>query len=124
MEERDKAIIGKKGEDLAVAHLRKQGYKLIERNYRRRFGEIDIIARDGEVLVFIEVKTRQTLSHGSPSEAVAWRKQTQISKGALDYLQRNNLFDQPARFDVVAVMLAKEQHPHIEIIKNAFEFCE
>ena len=112
---------GKSGEDLAVRYLEKQGYTIIKRNYRQRIGEIDIIARDGKCLVFIEVKTRRTGRYGSPFEAVDSRKQAQISRVALEYITRYHYDDLEARFDVVAVQL-DGQAPRIELIKNAFEY--
>ncbi|MGB5684809.1 MAG: YraN family protein [Candidatus Electrothrix sp.] len=107
---------GRSGEDLAVQHLEQQGYTILERNYRLRIGEIDIIARDGEYLVFIEVKTRRSKRFGSPFEAVDLRKQQKIFNIAAVYLQGKEL---PVRFDVVAVHL-NEQNVRIEVLKNAF----
>ncbi len=113
---------GRTGEDAATAFLLDRGYRIIARNYRRRFGEIDIIAEDGAVLVFVEVKTRKTASFGNPFEAVDRRKQRQISRVALDYITRHKEENRPARFDVVAVELQKGVPPRLEIIKDAFEF--
>jgi putative endonuclease len=110
---------GRSGEDLAAQHLVQQGYTILERNYRLRIGEVDIIARDEEYLVFIEVKTRRSKRFGSPFEAVDIRKQQQIVKIAAAYLQGKEL---PVRFDVVAVHL-NGQDVHIEVLKNAFEGC-
>ena len=113
---------GRSGEDIAAAYLQRLGYHIITRNYRRRFGEIDIIARDVDVLVFVEVKARRSNRCGSPFEAVDRRKQRQISRVALDYITRHGLEDRPARFDVVAVFLRKDRSPQVEIIKDAFEY--
>ncbi|MCI5125802.1 MAG: YraN family protein [Candidatus Electrothrix sp. AR5] len=110
---------GRSGEDFAAQHLEQQGYIILERNYRLRIGEVDIIARDGEYLVFIEVKTRRSKKFGSPFEAVDVRKQKKIFKIASVYLQGKEL---PVRFDVVAVHLS-EQDVRVEILKNAFEDC-
>jgi putative endonuclease len=107
---------GRSGEDLAAQHLKQQGYIILERNYRLRIGEVDIIARDGEDLVFIEVKTRRSKKFGSPFEAVDVRKQKKIFNIAAAYLQGKEL---PVRFDVVAVHL-NEQDVRIEVMKNAF----
>ena len=112
--------LGNTGEELAVAHLRKNHYKIIERNYRCRFGEVDIVALDKKVLVFIEVKTRSSRRFGSPQTGVTPRKQRQLSKVALSYLQKHNSFNREARFDVVAVEMQTKQK-QIEIIRNAFE---
>lgn len=113
--------LGNKGEDIAVNHLCRNGYTVLQRNYRNHSGEIDIIAKEGDILTFIEVKTRRTETHGCPSAAVTYRKQQQISKVALYYLTVHNLFDHDARFDVVSILVKQNQSPKIEIIKNAFE---
>ena len=119
--ERDPRIgTGRTGEELAVCYLKNQGYTIVERNYRMRIGEIDIIARDGECLVFIEVKTRRSSRFGSPFEAVDFRKQQQISRVALAFMIQNQCGEVPVRFDVVGVHL--EKSPRVELIKNAFEY--
>ena len=115
--------LGKRGEDLAWDHLRKIGYRILARNYRVRFGEIDLIAEESGVLVFIEVKARQGSRYGSPYDALTLNKRRQISKVALDYISRNGLADRPARFDVVAVTFAGGADPKIEVLRNAFELC-
>jgi putative endonuclease len=109
------------GEEIAVAYLRHKGYSIVERNYRRRFGEIDIIAKDGETVVFVEVKTRKSARFGSPFDAVDLHKQKKMSRVALAYLSSCRLFDRPARFDVVAVFLRRGSSPEVEIIQDAFE---
>ncbi len=109
---------GRSGEDAAVRYLEQQGYSIIERNYRLRIGEVDIIARDGEYLVFIEVKTRRGRNFGSPFEAVDARKQRQICKVALSYLHGKEI---PVRFDVVAVHLDRRGF-RVELLKDAFEY--
>ena len=113
---------GPQGEDIAVSFLEKQGYVILARNYRQRFGEIDIVAEDAGVLVFIEVKTRKNNRYGSPFEAVDIRKQKKLSLMALDYIARNKMEDSAARFDVVAVLLQQNSHPEVEIIRDAFDF--
>ena len=113
---------GQTGEDLAVCYLENQGYTIVERNYRKRIGEIDIIARDGECLVFIEVKTRSNRRFGSPFDAVDFRKQQQISRVALAFMTQHRFGEVPVRFDVIGVHL--EESPRVELIKNAFEYCE
>lgn len=121
-------ILGRKGEDLAVAHLLKEGYRLIERNYRNNFGEIDIIALDLSqkipTLVFIEVKTRKNDLFSHPSEAVTRKKQMQISRVAMAYLAKNNLADRAARFDVMAILLPDDGRASIELIHNAFDLTD
>ena len=113
--------LGKRGETLATNFLKENGYTILTRNYRRLSGEIDIIARDGDYLVFIEVKTRTGTSHGHPLEAITLRKQRQISKVAQCYLAENNLFDTAARFDVISVVMSRNSKVHVEIVTNAFE---
>lgn len=115
------AAKGRQGEDLAEQYLRRRGYRIIQRNYRAPCGEIDIIAEDKGVLVFVEVKTRTGSGFGTPAESVTFRKRQQISKAALVYLGQQLLFGAAARFDVVAVLLGKSSEPRIELIKNAFD---
>jgi len=111
---------GEKGESIAVEQLKKNGYKILERNYRTRMGEIDIIAKDGDVIVFIEVKARQTDTYGNPKYAVTRAKQKKIAGTAQFYLKSTNQLDKRARFDVVAIH-RKEGRQSIEIIQNAFD---
>jgi putative endonuclease len=113
--------LGKRGEDLACQAVRRLGYKKIVRNYRCPQGEIDLIARDGGTLVFIEIKTRRMRSTGYAKEAVNRRKQRQLSKVALAYMKEHGCEDVSARFDVVAIGLPAGEAPVIEIIRNAFE---
>lgn len=113
--------LGKQGEDLASQHLKKMGFTILARNYRQKSGEIDIIARDRNCLVFVEVKTRKSLRFGQPFEAVTPKKQAQLSKVALDYLSRNKLLDQSARFDVISILLPDNGKITIEHIPNCFE---
>ncbi len=96
------------------------GYRILERNYRNRIGEIDIIAKEGLVLVFIEVKARKTARYGSPKNAVTPAKQMKISNTALAYLKETGQLSRKARFDVVAID-ARYDPPDIEVVKNAFE---
>ena len=114
---------GHYGEDIAAAYLRQKGYSIVERNYRKRIGELDIIAEDGEVVVFVEVKTRRSTRFGSPFEAVDSRKQKKMSRIALEYLNSRKLLNRAARFDVVAVMLHEGSLPEVEIVQDAFEIC-
>ncbi|RUM33734.1 MAG: YraN family protein [Desulfobulbus sp.] len=113
---------GKTGEDLAVQYLLKKKCVILQRNYRRRSGEIDIVVKDGLDLVFVEVKTRRSHSFGTPFEAVSLKKQRQISKVALVYLTEHNFHDQPIRFDVIAISVEGKK-AHVELLKNAFEYC-
>jgi len=111
--------LGDTGEDLAAVALKKQGYKILERNYLTPLGEIDLIARQGKTLVIIEVKTRKSLRFGSPQEAVSAAKQAKLRRLADYYLKEKRLTGAPVRFDVVAILLA-DTGPQIEIIPDAF----
>jgi putative endonuclease len=111
--------LGNAGEDLAAAALKKQGYKILERNYTTPLGEIDLIARQGKTLVIIEVKTRKSTRFGSPQEAVSAAKQAKLRRLAYYYLKDRRLTSAPVRFDVVAITLVAAG-PQIEIIPNAF----
>jgi putative endonuclease len=119
---RERLEIGKRGEDLALKRLKKMGYKKFIRNYRCALGEVDLIAEDGGILVFIEIKTRRGRSIGYAKEAVDERKRRQLSKVALAYMKSNDCFDTSARFDVVAISLWGDK-PRIEVIKNAFDLA-
>jgi putative endonuclease len=113
---------GARGEELAAAHLLRSGYRILERNYRSKGGEVDIVAKDQDgSIVFVEVKTRRTLVYGLPQLAVTVRKQRQIAKGALSWLTRNRLHDRSARFDVIAVLLHDGVTYELEHIENAFD---
>ncbi len=96
-------VLGKHGEDLAVDELERRGYAVLARRYRTRHGEIDIVARDGETVVFVEVKAKETGEFGKAAEAVTSRKQRRVISMAVDYLARNRLTKSPCRFDVVAI---------------------
>ncbi len=111
--------LGEKGEALAAKFLKKQGYKIVTQNYRTYVGEIDIIAFDGETLVFIEVKTRESIEYGMPFEAVNRFKKRKISGVALLYLKKLRDIP-PCRFDVVSICY-KDGEPQFELIKDAFE---
>ena len=111
--------LGHTGEDLAAAALKKQGYKILERNYTTPLGEIDLIARQGKTLIIIEVKTRKSTRFGSPQEAVSAAKQAKLRRLADYYLKDKRLTEAPVRFDVVAILLA-DAGPQIEVIPNAF----
>jgi putative endonuclease len=118
----DRIALGRLGEELASKRLRKLGYEILETNYRCPLGEIDLVARDGNVLVFVEIKTRKNRPLGEAKEAVHKRKQGQLSKVALAYLKSKKLLDTEARFDVVAIGVGKGKEK-IEIIKDAFELA-
>lgn len=119
---RERLAIGKFGEDLAFRKVRQLGYRSILRNYRCPLGEVDLIAKDGDTLVFIEIKTRKGKTLDYAKEAVNEKKRRQLSKVALAYMKSNNCCDTKARFDVVAVCLGPGD-PEIEVIKNAFDLA-
>ncbi|KRQ86967.1 hypothetical protein ABG79_01157 [Caloramator mitchellensis] len=118
----NKKDMGKIGEDLAAKHLTRNGYTIIQKNFRTKFGEIDIIARDGKFLVFVEVKTRRSIEFGYPREAVDWYKQIRIKNLANLYLAKKKQFNEYIRFDVVEIILNEQNDAKsIFLIKNAFE---
>ena len=113
---------GAKGEKLAARFLKRKGYKIVQRNYKCKLGEIDIIAKQDKTLVFVEVKTRQTAEFGPPQYVITAAKKRQISRVALSYIKYGNLMEQSCRFDVIAVTFPREsRRPRIEHIENAFE---
>ncbi len=115
----DRKSLGRKGEDIACRALKKDRYKIIEKNYRCRQGEIDIIAEDrGKVLCFVEVKAKSSMGFGLPEEAVTRRKQGKIQAAAFSYIESNGLKSRAMRFDVVSVDLVSLAS---RIIKNAFD---
>jgi len=116
----DRIDLGKLGEDLALKRIKRLGYKCLIRNYRCPLGEIDIIAKDGDTLVFIEIKTRRGRSLGYAKEAINRKKRRQVSKVALAYMKAHNCCDVKSRFDVVAINLT-ENKKQIEVIRNAFD---
>ena len=112
----NKRRFGGEGEAEARAFLEGKGIKVLEMNFRRPTGEIDIVARQGKVLLFVEVKRRSSLRYGRPAEAVDRAKQGHILRTALLYLQENRLADVPVRFDVIEVLPGQIRH-----IENAFD---
>jgi putative endonuclease len=119
---RERQELGRLGEDLALKKIKRLGYKPVTRNFRCSLGEIDLIARHGEYLVFVEIKTRKGRSLGYAKEAVTPKKKRQMSKVALAYMKKNNCCDIKSRFDVVAVSIYGEK-AEIEVITNAFELA-
>lgn len=115
-------LLGKSGEAKAAKYLKKCGFSIVRKNYSCKHGEIDLIAQDGEILVFIEVKTRSQQSFGCPASAVNPRKQMQISKVAHHYMVEQQTGDMDARFDVISVLMLKGEKPVIDHIPDAFEF--
>jgi len=121
MKDTKKIITGKEGEKIAAAYLKKNGYRIIEINFRCPIGEIDIVAKEKNDLVFVEVKTRKSIDLGYPEQAVGIRKQKKMSQLALWYLQKRKIAEINARFDVVAINLIPENN-EVKLIKNAFDF--
>ncbi len=115
--------LGARGEEIAAAYLRGQKYAIVERNFRCKAGEVDIGARDGATVVFVEVKTRRNTSFGPPQASVTPFKQRQISKAALSWLAKRRLQEASARFDVIAILLREHEVPAIDHIRNAFELA-
>src|SRR6266498_441819 len=112
---------GALGEKLACRYLKRNGYKILFRNFRGRSGgEIDVVCRDNDTLVFIEVKTRGREDFGRPVEAVDREKQRRISRGALAWLRMLDNPDILFRFDVIEVIITDDAKPRLELIKNAF----
>lgn len=114
--------VGNAGETMAAWYLEGCGYRILERNYRTPLGEIDIVARDRNVIVFIEVKTRRGSDFGNPKAAVTPRKQETLSKVALAYLKATGQMDARARFDVVSILIS-DGPPGIELVRNAFDLA-
>jgi putative endonuclease len=115
-------IFGKTGESVAADYLSRQGYQILERNYRSKVGEIDIIAQDGDALVFVEVKTRRSESFASAKSAITAQKRKKISMAALSYLKKKGLLHKKARFDVVTVV-DPAGSAKIDLIPNAFDLA-
>ena len=113
--------LGKDGEEIAVRELERRGYAILARRYRTRYGEIDIVARDAETTVFVEVKARMTAETGTAAEAVSAAKQRRLAHMASDYIARNHLENEPCRFDVVAIDEAGGPCPVVTLFANAFD---
>ena len=121
MAEDHRQSLGKLGENLACAVLKQRGYAIIARRYRTKLGEIDIVARDGETTVFVEVKSRAGDEFGGAAAAVTAWKQRKVALMAMDYLGRYRMEEQPCRFDVVTVDVVDGHPPRIEVYQNAFD---
>lgn len=113
--------LGAIGEELAARELEARGYAIVARRYRTRHGEIDIVALDGETIVFVEVKARATAEQGTAAEAITAWKQRRLASMAAEYLARQHVVECPCRFDVVAIDEAEGPAPLITVFPNAFE---
>ena len=111
---------GQHGEDIASTYLEQQGYRIAQRNYRNRYGEIDIIAWDDSTLVFIEVKTTTAQAFGPPSEKVDTRKQRKLTSVAMAYVLQHHIRNTSLRFDVIGVTLTPQGAPEVAHIQAAF----
>jgi putative endonuclease len=107
------------GEDLACAELRRRGYAVLARRYRTRYGEIDIVAEDGDTIVFVEVKARLGMKFGGAAAAVTPLKQRRVTQMAVDYLARHRLAERACRFDVVAIDF-RDGKPEVAVYPSAF----
>lgn len=112
--------LGRKGEKIALKYLKKSGFEIIESGFRALRGEIDIIAKEKDTIVFVEVKTRTSYEFGTPLEAVDFKKQAQIKKIASIYISKKFQKFIPCRFDVIGIIMNKKGEPEISHIRNAF----
>ncbi len=112
--------LGRLGETAAAEALERAGLRVIERRYRRRVGEIDIIAERGELLFFVEVKTRHSVRYGTPGEAITAGQRRRMARAALDYLTRRGYLARPCRFDVVEVYATNDSITRVHHIEGAF----
>ena len=119
----NKISLGKYGEELACEFLKNKNYQILKRNYRTRFGEIDIIAKRDDILVFVEVKTKTGGEFGQPEEMVGKNKQIKLEKLAQAYLLEQGLSPETENFriDIVSVMIKKDKIPEIKHLENAIQ---
>lgn len=113
--------LGDLGETLAAAHLKKRNYKILEKKYKTRTGEIDIIAKMKGTLVFVEVKTRRSLAYGTPAQAVDTRKQHKLIQAARQYLNETRMYEEDCRFDVIEIYFSDHARYQIRQIESAFD---
>lgn len=118
---RGRQLLGELGEDLAVRELTARGYAILERRYRTRHGEIDIIAEHDGTIVFVEVRARATAEFGRAAESLTDQKKRKVTAMAGEYLARHRITNRACRFDVVAVDQALDPHPEITVYPNAFD---
>lgn len=120
----ERKALGKRGEDAAVAYLERAGLTVIERNWRGRTGEVDVIAIDGPALVLCEVKTRRSVRRGTPEEAVTEAKQRKYARLAAEYLQKAGLTETEVRFDVISILVLEEHRALLRHHRAAFTLEE
>ena len=119
MPRRTSTQLGSEAEQLAVAHLTQRGYRIVETNYRVRGGELDIIALDGDVMAFVEVRSRRSTRWGHPLETVSRAKQLRLLRAAQRYLVRSRQLDRQVRFDVLAIVI--EPRRQFQLVQDAFD---
>jgi putative endonuclease len=117
----DRITLGKSGENYACRELERRGYAILARRFRTRGGEIDIIARDGETLVFVEVKARRSCRYGEPLDAVTPLKRHRLLRIAAEYVLLKGVSNALCRFDIVSVLFGEGLRPRVEVVKNAFD---
>lgn len=115
-----KSELGARGEELAALHLVDNGMDVLDRNWRSRYGELDIVARDGETIVFVEVKTRSGIGYGTPAEAVTYPKQLRIRRLALAWLEHRKSPWVRMRFDVVGIVVGRDGVPVLTHLRGVF----
>ncbi len=116
----NRRTIGDRGEAAAIRFLEKKGYRILDKNYRCKSGEIDIVALDKDNIAFVEVKTRTSIEFGLPEESVSWHKRVHITKVALNYQSHRKIKGVNCRFDVVSVLMKGQDIQSIYLIKDAF----
>jgi putative endonuclease len=116
---RTKNVVGQYGEDLAARYLSANGFVVLERNWRCKLGEIDIVAREGSTLVICEVKTRRGLNYGSPLESITYRKLTTLRKLAGHWLRSHELRPAAIRIDIIAILFDQNTPPSIDHVRGA-----
>ena len=118
---RQRQELGELGENLAVRELLARGYAVLDRRYRTRHGEIDIVCEHGATIVFVEVRARATAEFGRAAETVTEQKKRKVTAMAVEYLARHRITNRPCRFDVVAIDEACGPYPEISVYPNAFD---
>ena len=116
----ERSVLGQVGEKHAARFLRRQGYRIVKRNYRCPVGEIDLITLDGDMIVFVEVKTRSSREHADPQDAVTPTKQRRLTRSAKSFLTLTDSLERACRFDVIAITLDGRKPLEIEHIQDAF----